>query len=196
MDADRHVSLGGRHRPILRRTPRAIGNGGGEPSTRSPLTLRHAPCLCHDLLVDDLAVKLREFGLGPLADRLGIVLVHASADRVVATMPVAGNTQPYGLLHGGASAALAETIGSIAAALHAGPERTAVGVDLSCTHHRGLRHGIVTGTATPISTGRTIACYDIRIIDEAGNPVCTARLTCVLRDARPPTSPGTESGPA
>lgn len=124
-------------------------------------------------------------GLGPLAERLGIVITHAEPDRVVATMPVEGNTQPFGLLHGGASAVLAETVGSIAAALYAGPDRTAVGVDLSCTHHRGLRGGLVTGTATPISRGRTVACYDIRIVDAASTPVCTARLTCVLRDARP-----------
>ena len=132
-----------------------------------------------------IAESLQGLGMGALAERMGIVLVEASTARVVATMPVEGNTQPYGLLHGGASAVLAETVGSIAAALHAGPDGSAVGVDLSCTHHRAMREGVVTGTAVPLATGRTVATYDIRIVDEARNPVCTARLTCILRSRRP-----------
>lgn len=123
--------------------------------------------------------------LGELATTMGITFVSAAPGRVVATMPVEGNRQPYGLLHGGASAVLAETVGSVAAALHAGLERIAVGVDLSCTHHRAARDGLVTATATPLSEGRTVASYDIRIVNEAGEPVCTARLTCLLRQAPP-----------
>jgi 1,4-dihydroxy-2-naphthoyl-CoA hydrolase len=119
--------------------------------------------------------------LGALGDRMGIRLVEARRGRVVATMPVEGNTQPYGLLNGGASAVLAETIGSIAAALHAGPDQFVVGLDISCTHHRAVSTGTVTGVATPISEGRTIACYDIRISDDQDRPVCTARLTCLIR---------------
>ena len=119
--------------------------------------------------------------LGPLADGMGIALTEARPGRVVATMPVEGNTQPYGLLHGGASAVLAETIGSVAAALHAGQGYMVVGVDLNCTHHRALREGTVTAVATPLSEGRTVASYDIRVVDEAGRPVCTARLTCLIR---------------
>jgi len=100
----------------------------------------------------------------------------------VARMPVAGNRQPYGLLHGGASVVLAETLGSFAAALHAGPERIAVGIEISATHHRSATSGHVTGTATPISLGRTLATYEIVIVDDEGRRLCTSRLTCLLRD--------------
>ncbi len=85
---------------------------------------------------------------------MGVQIVEASADRVVGTMPVEGNTQPYGLLHGGASAVLAETLGSVGAMLHGGSSKIAVGVDLNCTHHRGARSGLVTGVATPVHRGR------------------------------------------
>ena len=119
---------------------------------------------------------------GALAARMGIRLLELSAERTVATMPVEGNTQPYGLLHGGASAALAETVGSVAAAMHAGEGRIAVGVDLSATHHRPVREGEVTAVATPLARGRSVATYDIAITDDRGRRVCTARLTCALRD--------------
>jgi 1,4-dihydroxy-2-naphthoyl-CoA hydrolase len=132
----------------------------------------------------ELAVieALRHLGLGTLPDRMGIELIEVGAQRTVARMPVAGNTQPYGLMHGGASAVLAESIGSIASALHAGPDRIALGLELSCTHHKAMREGFVIGTATPLVRGRTVASYAISITDEAGAPVCTARLTCLLRD--------------
>lgn len=118
---------------------------------------------------------------------MGVEIVEATAERVVATMPVEGNTQPYGLLHGGASAVLAETIGSIGAMLHGGPGKIAVGVDLNCTHHRGLRSGKVTGVATPVHRGRSSATYEIVISDEQDRRVCSARLTCMLRPATPGT---------
>ncbi len=114
---------------------------------------------------------------------MGIVITEAEPGRVIATMPVAGNTQPYGLLHGGASAALAETVGSIAGAIHAGPDRLVVGVDLSATHHRAVRDGSVHAIATPLHEGGTVASYDIRITDDAGRSVCTARLTCLIRSS-------------
>ncbi|MFE9856066.1 PaaI family thioesterase [Streptomyces sp. NPDC005780] len=122
------------------------------------------------------------FSAGHLGERMGVTIIEASADRVVATMPVEGNTQPYGLLHGGASAVLAETLGSIGSMLHGGATKIAVGVDLNCTHHRGVRSGHVTGTATPVHRGRTTATYEIVITDEQDKRVCTARLTCLLRD--------------
>lgn len=125
---------------------------------------------------------LRHLGLGALPDHMGIELLEVGAERTVARMPVAGNTQPYGLLHGGASAVLAESIGSIASALHAGPDRIALGLELNCTHHKAMREGYVIGTATPLVRGRTVASYAISITDEGGAPVCTARLTCLLRD--------------
>ncbi|MEU1300884.1 hotdog fold thioesterase [Streptomyces shenzhenensis] len=122
------------------------------------------------------------FSAGHLGTRMGVRIVEASAERVVGTMPVEGNTQPYGLLHGGASAVLAETLGSVGSMLHGGSSKIAVGVDLNCTHHRGVRSGLVTGVATPLHRGRSTATYEIVISDEAGRRVCSARLTCLLRD--------------
>ncbi len=119
---------------------------------------------------------------GQLQRRMGIEFTEWSPERVVATMPVEGNRQPYGLLHGGANAVLAESVGSIAAALHAGEDRIAMGLELSCTHHRGVTEGVVTGTATPLHRGRSTATYEITIVDERDKRTCTARLTCVLRD--------------
>jgi len=117
--------------------------------------------------------------------RMGIRITEASAQRVVGTMPVNGNTQPYGLLHGGASCVLAETLGSTGAALHAGRDRVAVGIEINATHHRGASAGQVTGVATQVHAGQTLATYDIAITDERGRRVCTARLSCLLRDAVP-----------
>lgn len=122
---------------------------------------------------------------GTLLERMEIEITEASAERTVGRMPVAGNTQPYGLLHGGASAVLAESLGSVASAAHAGQDRIAVGVDLNITHHRAVRRGHVTGVATPLTLGRSVACYEIVITDESGQRTATARLTCQLRD-RPP----------
>jgi uncharacterized protein (TIGR00369 family) len=111
-------------------------------------------------------------------------------------MPVAGNVQPYGLLHGGASCVLAETLGSLGAALHAGPDRAAMGIEISATHHRGARDGTVTGVATLLHGGRTLATYEIVITDDGGRRVCTSRLTCLFRDTVPGAAPtGGPPGP-
>ena len=120
---------------------------------------------------------------GTLAVRMGIVLTEASPERVVGTMPVEGNVQPFGVLHGGASCVLAETLGSIGATLHAGRlfGGYALGVEISATHHRAVRDGLVTGVATPLHLGGLIATYETVITDSTGQRVCTARLTCVLR---------------
>lgn len=118
-----------------------------------------------------------------LIDRLGIELLVITASHARATMPVAGNTQPYGLLHGGASAALAETVGSLAAMSHAGEGRIAVGVDLSITHHAGVRSGLVTAEAVALHLGTSVATYDIALTDDSGRRIATARLTCYLRNA-------------
>lgn len=117
-----------------------------------------------------------------LAARMGIEVIEASAERVVGRMPVAGNTQPYGLLHGGASCVLAESLGSTGAALHAGPDRRAFGIEINATHHRSATDGYVTGVATRLHGGRTLAAYEIVISDDEGRRVCTSRLTCMLRD--------------
>lgn len=137
---------------------------------------------------DDVLAIVQEFGMGDLAQRMGMTLTEARRDCVRGSMPVEGNTQPFGLLHGGASAVLAESLGSIAAGIHAGWGTLVVGVDLNCTHHRAVRDGHVHGTATPLHTGRTVATYDIRIVDDEDRPVCSARLTCLLR----PTTPAAE----
>ncbi len=120
---------------------------------------------------------------GALNDKMGIELMEFSAERVVATMPVEGNTQPYGLLHGGASVVLAETLGSVGSAIHGWPDRISVGVDINATHHRSVTSGTVTGTATAIHLGRSTACYDVAITDDQGRRVCTARITCALMPA-------------
>jgi 1,4-dihydroxy-2-naphthoyl-CoA hydrolase len=123
-----------------------------------------------------------EFG-GTLADRMGIELVEVSADRVVGRMPVAGNTQPLGLLHGGASVVLAETLASIGVALGAEPGRVPVGIEINATHHRSATEGTVTGVAVPVHRGRTLATYEVVITDERGRRLCTCRITCLLKTA-------------
>jgi len=129
--------------------------------------------------------RLGESGMTPgaLPERMGIVLTEASAERVVGTMPVDGNTQPFGLLHGGASCVLAESLGSVGASIHALQAfgGYAVGIEISATHHRSVREGTVTGVATPLHLGGTVATYEIVITDESGARVCTARLTCLVR---------------
>ncbi len=129
--------------------------------------------------IDDYIARMPE-GMGSLNEKMGVELLEVSPERVVATMPVEGNTQPYGLLHGGASVVLAETLGSIGSALHAQPDRISVGVDINATHHRAATSGTVTGVATPIHLGRTMASYDVVITDERGKRVCTSRITCAL----------------
>jgi 1,4-dihydroxy-2-naphthoyl-CoA hydrolase len=121
---------------------------------------------------------------GTLIERTGIVLTEVGAGTTRGCMPVAGNTQPAGLLHGGATATLAETLGSVAAQSHAGQGRAAVGLELNITHHRGVRSGQVHGAATALHLGRTTASYEIVVTDDDGRRVATARLTCMLLDAR------------
>jgi uncharacterized protein (TIGR00369 family) len=133
----------------------------------------------------DALQTVRDSLPGTLIERMGIEFVEVGAERLVATMPVEGNTQPYGLLHGGASVVLAETLGSWGAMLSAGEGRIAVGVDINATHHRSARTGRVTGVATRVSAGRTLASYEVVVSDAADRRVCTARITCLLRDAVP-----------
>ena len=128
---------------------------------------------------------VREIGGGQLAETMGIEILEASPERLVGRMPVEGNRQPFGLLHGGANVVLAESLGSIAAALHAGPEKVPVGIEVSATHHRSATDGYVTGEARAISLGKTLATYEIVLVDDQDRRTCTARLTCLLRD-RPP----------
>ena len=136
-------------------------------------------------LTDDERRELNASSVGTLVERMEIDILAASAEKVVARMPVQGNTQPYGLLHGGASVVLAETLGSIGSALHAGPDRIAVGLDINATHHRAATSGHVVGVATPLSLGRSVAAWEIVVTDDQGRRVCTSRITCMLRDVPP-----------
>jgi uncharacterized protein (TIGR00369 family) len=120
-----------------------------------------------------------------LHERMGIEILEASAQRIVGTLPVEGSQQPFGLLHGGASCVLAESLGSIGATIHAQPDAVAVGVDINATHHRAVSSGVVTGVATPLHLGRTVASYEIVITDDQHRRVCTARITChIVSDKR------------
>jgi 1,4-dihydroxy-2-naphthoyl-CoA hydrolase len=118
--------------------------------------------------------------MGALNHKMGVRILEASAERLVATMPVEGNTQPYGLLHGGASVVLAESLGSLGSAIHGHPDRIAVGVDVNATHHRTATAGVVTGVATPLHLGRSMTSYEVVITDEQDRRVCTCRITCAL----------------
>ena len=138
-----------------------------------------APDAPHAVSVAEFTARLPE-GMGRLNERMGIEITEIGAERVVGTMPVEGNTQPFGLLHGGASVVLAETLGSIGSGVHAHPDRVAVGVDINATHHRSATAGVVTGVATPVHLGRTTACYEVVITDERGRRICTSRITCAL----------------
>jgi len=122
--------------------------------------------------------------LGELDEKMGVTVLEQSAERVVATMPVEGNRQSFGLLHGGASVAFAEAIGSWAAVIHAGPDRTAVGVDINATHHASVRSGTVTGVATAIRLGRTTTSHEVVVTDDEGRRLCTARITNLILDKR------------
>lgn len=123
--------------------------------------------------------------LGALDKKLGIEVLEQSAQRVVATMPVEGNTQSLDRLHGGATAAFAEALGSWCALIHASTQgKVCAGVDLNITHHRGATEGLLTGTATPVHLGRTVTSHEIVVTDAQGRRICTARITNQLIEPR------------
>ena len=124
--------------------------------------------------------------LGELDEKMGVKILEQSVDRVVATMPVEGNRQSFGLLHGGASLAVGEAVGSWAAVIHASTlGKTAVGVDVSATHHKSARSGTITITATPIHLGRTITTHEVLITNDDGGRLCTLRITNLLLEKKP-----------
>ena len=127
---------------------------------------------------------IRQRGIGALDQKMGIEILEASPQRLVGRMPVSGNTQPIGLLHGGANVVLAESLGSIGTQLHAGADRRIVGVDINATHHKSATEGFVTGVATAISLGKTLCVYEIVITNEAGERTCTSRITCLILQKR------------
>jgi len=135
-----------------------------------------------DDLDPELVARLVETGGGSLTRKMGIEFLELSAEKSVATMPVEGNTQVIGLLHGGAHVVLGESLGSISSAIHAGPGRYAVGIEINATHSRSVRSGVVTGTCTALVLGRTLATHEIIIRDEEGRRLSTVRMTNMLRD--------------
>ena len=130
--------------------------------------------------MSDFLDVIRQRGIGALDKKMGIEIIEASPNRLVGTMPVEGNTQPIGLLHGGANVVLAESLGSIGTQLHAGPTRKIVGVDINATHHKSATSGIVTGVATAITLCKTLCSYQVEITNEKGERTCTARITCLI----------------
>lgn len=123
---------------------------------------------------------LNDRGRGALDKKMGIEIIEASPQRLVATMPVDGNTQPFGLLHGGANVVLAESLGSVGAHLHAGTTRRVVGIEISASHHKSATSGIVTAVATAVTLGKTLCTYNVEITNDKGEKTCSARITCLI----------------
>jgi len=132
----------------------------------------------------DLRARLEETRGGALALKMGIEFVELSAEHSVARMPVEGNTQTVGILHGGAHVVLGESLGSISSVIHAGADRIAMGIEINATHSRSVDSGWVTGTCTALVLGRTLATHEIVIRDEDGRRLSTVRMTNILRDRR------------
>jgi 1,4-dihydroxy-2-naphthoyl-CoA hydrolase len=125
----------------------------------------------------------RQAMAGTLMERLGMKWLEIGTARVVARMPVAGNTQVYGQLHGGATAALCESVGSIGTAVVVGLDKRVVGIDITVHHLRGVRDGHITATGTPLRVGRAVAVWDIRVEDDEGRLVAVGRLSVAIRGA-------------
>jgi 1,4-dihydroxy-2-naphthoyl-CoA hydrolase len=128
----------------------------------------------------DFMQILNERGRGTLDKKMGIEIIEASPQRLVGTMPVEGNTQPFGLLHGGANVVLAESLGSVGTHLHAGPTRRIVGIEISASHHKAATSGVVTGVATAVTLGKTLCTYNVEITNDKGERTCSARITCLI----------------
>jgi 1,4-dihydroxy-2-naphthoyl-CoA hydrolase len=123
-------------------------------------------------------------GVGELAEKMGIVFYKLTADHSVATMPVEGNRQPYGILHGGAHVVLAESLGSFSANVHAGAGRVAMGIEVNASHSRSAMTGTIVGVCTAISLGKTLTVHEIAISDAEGRRLSTVRITNFISDAR------------
>jgi 1,4-dihydroxy-2-naphthoyl-CoA hydrolase len=128
----------------------------------------------------DFMQILNDRGRGALDKKMGIEIIEASPQRLVGTMPVDGNTQPFGLLHGGANVVLAESLGSVGAHLHAGTTRRVVGIEISASHHKSATSGIVTAVATAVTLGKTLCTYNVEITNDKGEKTCSARITCLI----------------
>jgi 1,4-dihydroxy-2-naphthoyl-CoA hydrolase len=125
--------------------------------------------------------QINAFSEGCMVQHLGIRITEIGDDYLRGTMPVDARTkQPFGLLHGGASVALAESLGSLAGYLCIGAGEMAVGLDINANHIRAVSAGLVTGTARPLHIGRTTQVWEIRIEDDRSRLVCIARLTLAV----------------
>ena len=128
----------------------------------------------------DFSEILNDRGRGALDKKMGIEIIEASPQRLVGRMPVEGNTQPFGLLHGGANVVLAESLGSVGTHLHAGPSRRIVGIEISASHHKSATEGYVTAVATAVTLGKTLCTYNVEITNDKGEKTCSARITCLI----------------
>ncbi|MEQ1737990.1 MAG: hotdog fold thioesterase [Rhodoglobus sp.] len=135
-----------------------------------------------DNLDPELYKRLVESGGGELTVKMGVKYLELSAEHSVATMPVEGNRQVVGILHGGAHVVLGESLGSISSAMHAGPGRMAMGIEINATHSRSISSGFVTATCDALVLGRTLATHEIVIRDDEGRRLSTVRMTNILRD--------------
>lgn len=136
-----------------------------------------------DDLDPELVNRLIDTKGGQLTQKMEINFLSLSAEESVATMPVEGNRQVIGLLHGGAHVVLGESLGSLSAAIHAGPGRIAVGIEINATHSRSVSEGIVTGTCRALVLGRNLCTHEIVMTDEHGRRLSTVRMTNFLKDA-------------
>ena len=153
--------------------PAAQERAGHDPAAQDPAATKQA--------TPKPARELWKITLGELDEKMGVKILEQSVERVVATLPVEGNRQSFGLLHGGASLAVGEAVGSWAAVIHASTlGKTAVGVDVSATHHKSARSGLITITATPIHLGSTLTTHEVLITNDAGQRLCTLRITNLL----------------
>ncbi|MDJ0336906.1 hotdog fold thioesterase [Cryobacterium sp. PH31-O1] len=134
---------------------------------------------------DDALAWIQQRGGGDLAEKMGLEFTEFTIDRAVARMPVAGNTQPAMLMHGGAYVVLGESLGSMAANLHAGPGKLAVGIEINASHNRSATSGYVTGVCTPIHLGRTLTTHEIVVTDDDGRRCSTIRITNIIKDLPP-----------
>ena len=133
-------------------------------------------------ILSPAAAELTEIrGLGALAEKMGIELLELSAERSVARMPVEGNTQPLGVLHGGAHVVLGESLGSFSANVWAHPNGYAVGIEVNASHSKSVSEGWVTAVCTALSLGKTLTVHEIVVSDEAGNRLSTVRITNLIR---------------
>ncbi|MEO6200427.1 MAG: hotdog fold thioesterase [Cryobacterium sp.] len=130
----------------------------------------------------DSLAWVQQRGAGALAEKMGIEFLEFTVERAVARMPVEGNTQPAMLMHGGAYVVLGESLGSMAANLHAGPGRLAVGIEINATHTGSATSGYVTGVCTAIHLGRTLTTHEIVVTDDRGRRCSTIRITNLIKD--------------